>query len=115
MGYQRVRTAIDKRRERVHLKQPVLSESDGQQAIVRWQTVAEPWAAVEALDDRQRESLAALQLTVTQSYHVDIPYRAGVLPSMLVEWRDKTLQIHSVVDDDARRERLILLCSEVQA
>ena len=114
MPYQRVRTAIAQRRERVHIEEPVLSEDSGEQQIVRWRTVAEPWASVQALDERGREALAAAQLTVTQAYHIDIPYRSGVSPTLRLTWRDKTLQIHSAVDDDGRRERLVLLCSEVQ-
>jgi SPP1 family predicted phage head-tail adaptor len=53
-------------------------------------------------------------LTARHAYHFDTAYRTDLLPTMTLEYRGKTLQIHTVVDDDARKKRLILYCSEVQ-
>jgi SPP1 family predicted phage head-tail adaptor len=115
MPYQRTPTPIGSRRELVRLQRPSTSDDGmGGQGPGAWTDVAQPWANVTPLDDRSREMLAANQITALHAYHVDIRYRTGVRPTMRLLWRDKTLQIQSLADDDQRRRRLILLCTEVQ-
>ena len=118
MAYQRPRTPIGKRTQRIHL-QSLATTDDGMGGKVAasplgWRTVAHAWAKVEALDERTKEALLAQQVTARHAYHMDIAYRDGVEPQMRVKWRDKTLEIQTAADDTGRKRRLILMCSEVQ-
>ncbi len=115
MPYQSKRTAIGTRRERILIRVAVTSDDGmGGQAVSRYRTVAEPWAAVTPLDERDKEALAAQQITAKHAYHMDIRYRPGITPAMQVQWRGQTFEIHTVADDDMRKKRLVLQCAEVQ-
>ena len=118
MPYQSVRTPIGRRSQRIQIQ--ALQTSDdgmgGQVAITStgWATIGTAWAKVTALDERTKEAIAARQLTASQAYHLDIPYREDVEPTMRILWPRQTLEIQSVSDDDGRKRRLILLGTEVQ-
>lgn len=115
MPYQRPRIPIGARREKVALQEAVTaSDGMGGVTITKWRTVGEPWAHVTALDERDKEALAAQQITAKHAYHVVIPYRANVTPDLRMILRDTTMQIHSVVDDQGLRRRLTLQVGEVQ-
>lgn len=116
MPYGQARIPIGKRRERVAIQEAVLSTSDalGGQEVIRWRTVAEPWAAVHALEERTKEGLIAQQVMARHSYHVAIPYQSGITPLLRIIVRDTTMQIHTVTDDEGRRRRLVLYVGEVQ-
>ena len=109
------RVAIGSHREVARLQRASTSDDGmGGQGAPTWTDVAQVWVAVGTPSVGQRETLAAAQVTALQAYAVDMRYRTGVRPSMRLLWRDKTLEIQSVVDVDMRRQRLQLLCSEVQ-
>jgi SPP1 family predicted phage head-tail adaptor len=120
MAYQSPRTPIGRRRHRIALQSlvttddgmggqiPVTTDNDG------YLTFGEAWAAVTPLDERTKEALAAQQITARHGYFLDIKYRTDILPSHRVVWDDKTLQIHSVADDEGKKRRLILQVGEVQ-
>lgn len=116
MAYQSRRTPIGRRRERVQVQQRTLTTDGIGGQTATWRTVAKPWVSIVPLDGRDQERLASDQLTVTHNYHFDMRYRTGVKPEpkMRVVWRDQTLEIRTVVDDDAMQRRLILQCSVVQ-
>ena len=115
MPYQRPRIPIGKRREKVAIQEPVTtSDGMGGQTVIRWRTIGEPWAHVTALDERDKEALAAQQITAKHAYHVVIPYRSDLTPAVRMILRDTTMQIHTVVDDEGLRRRLTLQVGEVQ-
>lgn len=117
MPYQMPRVPIGARREKVELQQAVIEDDGlGGQTLIRWRTIGEPWASVQALDERTKEALAAQSITARHGYHVTIPYRTdvSVTPSLRIIVRESTMQIHSVTDDEGRRRRLILQVGEVQ-
>ena len=118
MPYRQPRTAIGTRRHRIVL-QSLPTVDDGMGGVAPayadgWRTVGRAWAAIEPLDERAKEALAAQQLTARHTYLVDVPFRRGIRPTMRVLWEDKTLEIHTVSDDEGRRRRLQLQCAEVQ-
>jgi len=116
MGYGQVRIPIGARRERVQVQRAVtVDDGMGGQTVTKWALVAEPWAAVQPLDERDKESLKAQQITASHAYHVVIPYRTGITPKMRVVYRGKPLEIHTVVDDEQRSRRLFLQVGEVQS
>lgn len=117
MPYQKTRTPIGRRRHRISILRPNTTDDGmGGQVLstTGWQTIGQTWAAVSALDERDREALAALQISARHAYHIDMPYRSGIRPTMRLVWQDKTLEIHTVVDDDGMRKRLIVQCAEIQ-
>ena len=117
MPYQMPRVPIGGRRERVTLQEAVTADDGlGGQAVTKWRTVGEPWAQVQALDERTKEGMAAQGITARHGYHVTLPYRAdiSVRPELRVIVRDTTMQIHTVTDDEGRRRRQILQVGEIQ-
>lgn len=118
MPFQRPRTAIGRRTQRVTFYEyPTVSDGMGGQVkekTLGWIAIGEAWAQITALDERTHESLEGRALTAQQSYHVDVRYRAGIYPQMRLTWGDKTLEIQSVADDLGSQRRLIILASEVQ-
>lgn len=116
MPYQRPRIPIGERRERVTVQILTGSSDDGLggQTTGKWKPLVETWAAVTPLDERDKEALRAQQMTATHAYHVAIPYTTQVTPEHRLLWRDKTLQIHTVTDDESRRRRLVLQVAEIQ-
>ena len=117
MPYERPRTRIGQRRERIEI-QSLATTDDGMGGTVAatslgWRTIGRASAKVDALDERTREALLGKGLTAQHSYHVDIAYRVGIEPQMRVQWREKTMEIQSIAEDFTMR-RKILLCSEVQ-
>ena len=107
--------SIGQRRERVTIREALTTDDGmGGQALVRWRTVAEPWAQVTGVDERQRERQDAGQIQGRQSYLVTIPYRAGLTADLQMIVRDTTMQIHSVTDMDGRRRSLLVQVVEAQ-
>lgn len=115
MPYQQPRIPIGQRRERITIRQRATADDGlGGQVAVRPAIVAEPWALVEALDERTHEAVVAGQLTARHGYLMTIPYRAGIVPRLIVHARGTTMEIHTVADDEGRRRRLVLHVREVQ-
>lgn len=118
MPYQRPRTRIGERTERIHIKSLETTDDGmgGQIAAnaLGWRTIGHAWAKVDGLDERTREALQAQQVTARHAFHFDIDYRTGVLPQMRVEWRNQDYEIHTAAPDSGDKRRLIILASEVQ-
>ncbi len=55
-----------------------------------------------------------MQITALQSYRVVLRYRTDLTTKERLVWRGKTLQIHTVTDDEGLRRRLVLQVREVQ-
>lgn len=116
MPYGRRRTPIGRRRERIELQQRTTASDGIGGQTVTWATVARPWAAVVPLDRNDQESIRGDQQTVEHSYHFDLRYRWQTRPKPTdrVLWRDRTLEIRTVVDDTADTRRIVLQCGEIQ-
>jgi SPP1 family predicted phage head-tail adaptor len=115
MPYGAKRTSIGKRRERITIRQRVTTDDGlGGQLELRKKIVAEPWAKVEALDERTHEAVAGSQLTARHGYLLEIPYQASITPRLIVNVRGTTMEIHTVADDEGLRRRLVLHVREVQ-
>lgn len=114
MAYGQKRIPRGDFREQVTIQQSQTSDDGIGGQVASWATFSQPWAKVEALDERTKEALMAQQITARHGYHVVIPYRSGITPEMRIIVRDTTMQIHSVVDDEGRKRRLVLQVGEVQ-
>ncbi|MBY0467609.1 MAG: phage head closure protein [Burkholderiaceae bacterium] len=75
-----------------------------------WITVATLWAKVEPL--RGREYFAAGQMQAATDVRVTIRFRADVRADWRVVHRSRPMGIASVIDIEARREFLELMCVE---
>jgi SPP1 family predicted phage head-tail adaptor len=96
-------------RERVTIQQRAAGVDALGQPSTTWEDVAEVWAAVQPL--RGREFFAAGQTQSPVDVRVRIRHRSGVEPTMRAIWRDVPHDIVSVVDVEARRTVLELMCS----
>lgn len=114
MPYQQRRIPIGQRRERIELQVASTSDDGMGGQVNSWITVGRPWAQVWALDERTKEALAAQSITARHGYHVAIPFSTAVTPKMRAIVRDSTMEIHTVVDDEGKRRRLVLQVGEVQ-
>lgn len=116
MPYGQSRTTIGQRREKVQLQQAIRTDDGlGGQAVTQWRTVGEPWAKVEALDERVKEQLYGDAVTARHAYHVIIPYRTDVTPELRMVVRGRAMNIHSAVDDEALGRRLVVQVGEIQS
>lgn len=115
MPYQQSRIPIGQYRERIEIQKASTSDDGMGGQGNTWRTVAQSVPAqVWALDERTKEALAAQSITARHGYHVAIRYRTDVTPKMRAIVRDSTMEIHTVVDDEGKRRRLILQVGEVQ-
>lgn len=73
-----------------------------------WADVVTVWARVQPL--RGREYFAADQMQEAVDYRVTLRWRPGIERTMRVLWRDEALDIVSVIDVEAKRETLELMC-----
>ena len=115
MPYQQPRVPIGRRREKIAIQEPLtMDDGMGGETLLRWQTMSEPWAQVAALDERDKEALAALKITAKHGYHVTIPYKTGITQKHRRLVRNVPMEIHTLVDDEGRRRRLVIQCGEIQ-
>lgn len=94
--------------QRVTIQSKAVTRNDIGDEVVAWVAVAEVWARVEPL--RGREWFAAAQNQSAVEYRVTIRYRAGITRDMRVMWRGDPLDVVSVIDVNAQRENLELMC-----
>lgn len=115
MPYGQARIPIGQRREKVTIQEAVTTDDGmGGQTVLRWQSVAEPYAAVQALDERTKEALMAQQIMARHSYQVVMPYQSGISTKHRIIVRDTTMEIFTVTDDEGKRRRLFLYVGQVQ-
>lgn len=75
-----------------------------------WTTV---WAAIEPISAREVELVK--MLTVQASFRFTIYYLEGLLPTDRIKWGDRYFNIISILPNEAMRDVMRLLCSEVQS
>ncbi len=68
------------------------------------------WAAVRTLSTR--EQLLAGENVHHLTHEVRLRYTPALEPDDTLEWQGRTLHIKSLIDIDAERRELLLLCSE---
>lgn len=117
MPYGQRRIPIGKRREKVAIQAATVADDGmGGQTITKWKTVAEPWASVQALDERATEAIIASQITGRTAFHVVIPFQSWpeTTADVRIIVRDTTMEIHSNTDDEGLRRRRFLYVGEIQ-
>ena len=94
--------------QRVTLQQPGGGVDVLGQAQASWQDVVTVWAEVTPL--RGREYFAAGTMQVPVDVKMRIRYRDDVVPTWRIVWRTQPHDIVSVIDVEARKECLELMC-----
>lgn len=94
--------------QRVTIQQKQVTRSSIGEELVTWITVASVWARVEPM--RGNEFFASAQMQDATDHRVTIRYRNDVLREMRIVWGLVALDIVSVIDVNAQRENLELMC-----
>jgi SPP1 family predicted phage head-tail adaptor len=79
------------------------------ETVLAWANSTAVWASVEGVS--AREALAAGQQEVTVTHKVQLRYLPGLNQQMRFAWRNRTLEIVSLLEHDNRR-RHEAICAE---
>jgi len=100
---------VGKLRERVTVQQASETRNTLGETLQTWSTYSTIWASVEGVSSR--ESLLAGQQQISISHRVRMRWLDGLTQNMRLRWRNRTLDIISILERDNRREHE-LLCQE---
>lgn len=98
-----------KLRERVTVQTPSGSVNALGETVLSWSDYATVWASVQGVS--AREALAAGQQEVSLTHTVRLRYLPGLTQSMRFAWRDRTLEIISLLEHGNRTEHEAI-CTE---
>lgn len=100
--------ATGKFSERVTLEARSATRAPNGEELLSWAPIATVWARVEPL--RGREWFAGGQMQSAVDYRITIRYRSGITREQRIVWQGLPLDVVSVIDVNARRETLELMC-----
>lgn len=98
-----------KLRERVTVQQATESRNAIGETVLAWSTYDTVWASVEGVSSR--EALDAGKIDIQVSHRVRMRYLSGMTQNMRLSWRDRTLEIVSLLEYGNRSEH-VLICQE---
>jgi SPP1 family predicted phage head-tail adaptor len=98
-----------KLRERVTVQQATESRNAIGETVLAWSTYDTVWASVEGVSSR--EALDAGKIDIQISHRVRMRYLSGITQNMRLSWRDRTLEIVSLLEYGNRSEH-VLICQE---
>ncbi len=98
-----------KLRERVTVQQATESRNAIGETVLAWSTYDTVWASVEGVSSR--EALDAGKIDIQISHRVRMRYLSGMTQNMRLSWRDRTLEIVSLLEYGNRSEH-VLICQE---
>jgi SPP1 family predicted phage head-tail adaptor len=87
-------------RERVTVEIASVTTNSFGEAVLAWSTASSVWASVEGVV--AREALAAGQMDVTVTHRVKLRYLPGLSQNMRFAWRNRTLDIVSLLEHHNR-------------
>jgi SPP1 family predicted phage head-tail adaptor len=96
-------------RERIRIEQATENRNAIGEVVQSWQTFAERWASVDGLSSR--EFLLQGQQQTEISHRVRLRYVDGMTSQMRIVWRDRVLEINSLLEHRNRSEHEAL-CTE---
>lgn len=97
--------------ERVTLRAPSVDRDQFGEATLDFDDIATVWAQVDGLSSR--EILQAMQANVVASHRIRIRFRGDLTPHCRIIWRDRTMEVSSLVERQSRT-MLEMLVREVQ-
>jgi SPP1 family predicted phage head-tail adaptor len=98
-----------KLRERVTVQQATESRNAIGETVLAWSAYDTVWASVEGVSSR--EALDAGKIDIQISHRVRMRYLSGMTQNMRLSWRDRTLEIVSLLEYGNRSEH-VLICQE---
>jgi SPP1 family predicted phage head-tail adaptor len=98
-----------KLRERVTVQQATESRNAIGETVLAWSTYDTVWASVEGVSSR--EALDAGKIDIQISHRVRMRYLSGITQNMRLSWRNRTLEIVSLLEYGNRSEH-VLICQE---
>ena len=101
-----------KLRDRVTVQQATETRNSLGEVVQSWSTYATVWASVEGISSR--EALQQGQVQTDVSHRVQIRYLDGLKQTMRLSWRDRVLEIVSLLEH-ANRSEHELICQETVA
>ena len=99
-----------KLRERVTIQQASETRNALGETVLSWADLTTVWASVEGVSSR--EALDAGQQEVTITHRVRMRYLSTLTQNMRFRWRDRTLNIVSLLEYGNRTEH-VAICEEV--
>lgn len=96
-------------RERVTVQQPTRATTTLGESQLTWSTYATRWASVEGVSSREALQYGQQQAEVT--HRVRMRYLDGLTHTMRLSWRDRILDVVSVLEYGNRSEH-VLICQE---
>lgn len=100
-----------KLRERVTVEIASVSTNQFGEAVLAWGTSSSVWASVEGVT--AREALASGQAEVSITHRVRMRYLPGLTQQMRFSWRNRTLEIVSLLEH-ANRSEHEAICQETK-
>lgn len=97
-------------RERVTIRQPTVTLDEIGSPSTTFADVATVWARVEPI--RLDEQQYAERQVAYGRYRVTMRYRSGLVYTMQIVWRGRTLNIDEIKNADERRRFLTLTCRD---
>lgn len=97
-------------RERVTVQQASESRNALGETVLAWADLTTVWASVEGVSSR--EAIDAGQQEVTITHRVRMRYLSTLTQNMRFRWRDRTLNIVSLLEYGNRTEH-VAICEEV--
>jgi SPP1 family predicted phage head-tail adaptor len=98
-----------KLRERVTVQQATETRNAIGETVLAWSTYATVSASVEGVSSR--EALDAGKIDIQISHRVRMRYLSGLTQNMRLSWRNRTLEIVSLLEYGNRSEH-VLICQE---
>jgi SPP1 family predicted phage head-tail adaptor len=103
--------------QRVMFQRPLVTKDDYGAVSQAWSDLMEVWAEVKPLSGR--EALIAGRLSSELTHQISVRYQAlfddpHQVAQLRVVHRGRQLQIHSAINVDQTRERIILLATEIK-
>lgn len=94
-------------RERVTIQAPSEQRNQFGEATVTWSDVATVWASVQGLS--AREYLSAQQVGSIITHKIRIRFFPGITHSHRIVWRERIMEIASVLERETRTVHEILV------
>ncbi len=94
----------------VTIKEKTVTQNSFNEEIITWTEVITLRAKIETTGGSEYQDVESQGAAVTQK--VTIRHYPNLIPTMIVEWGDRTFQIEAVLDDNVQRAT-VLMCSEV--
>jgi SPP1 family predicted phage head-tail adaptor len=98
-------------RDRVTIQRATESRNSIGEVVQTWGTYAERWASVEGLSSR--EVLLSGQQQTEITHRVRMRYVEGMTQQMRLFWRDRVLEITSLLEHNNRTEHELLCVEDV--